>query len=387
MEKTVFDIVVAGGGPAGIMAALHAARDGRSVCLIDRKKNIGAPVRCGEGIGLKGFTKYNSVRPEWIKSTIMKITLVAPDKTAVSLPAGSGAYVIDRELMERDLTDDAVKAGASFLRDTTVVKAMRTAEGMYECTTTRGTFACRCLVLADGVESNLAKGFGWNTTLSLHNLHTCAFARITGNRVQQDTCVFYLGRELAPAGYAWVFPRGDCCANVGLGINGTFSTAGKARELLLGFIRQNFPGARCTDLHCGGVPMASWLRPLVKDGVMVVGDSARQMNCSTGAGINYALYAGRLAGTIVAQSFDAGKCRYGHLKLYEKEWARHYGKQQVRSYALKEAMLKFSDNFYNKIAASISGKDINTLNVLKLFLAAFSKHPLLMFKAFRLFGA
>ena len=111
MEKAVFDIAVAGGGPAGIMAALHAARGGRSVCLIDRKKKIGVPVRCGEGMGLKGFTKSNSVRPEWIKSTIAKVKLVAPSGTTVSLPAGSDAYVIDRERMERDLTGEAVGAG------------------------------------------------------------------------------------------------------------------------------------------------------------------------------------------------------------------------------------------------------------------------------------
>ena len=387
MEKAVFDIVVAGGGPAGIMAALHAARGGRSVCLIDRKKKIGAPVRCGEGIGLKGFTQSNSVRPEWIKSTIAKVKLVAPSGNTVSLPAGLDAYVIDRERMERDLTGDAVGAGARFIPDATVVGARQTDGGMYECATTRGTVTCRCLILADGVESKLARDFGWDTALSPRNVHTCAFARMSGGGVEQDTCVFYLGRALAPAGYAWVFPRGGDCANVGLGINGTFSEAGRARELLLGFVKRKFPGAACVDLHGGGVPMGSWLRPLVRDGVMIVGDAARQMNCSTGAGINYALYSGRLAGTIAAQSIDEGGCRRGHLKLYEKEWAKHYGKQQVRSYALKEAITGFSDDFFNDVAASIAGKDFNKLNVLKVFLAAFSKHPLLMVKAFRLFGA
>ena len=386
MQKTVFDIVVAGGGPAGIMAALHGARGGKSVCLIDRKKKIGLPVRCGEGIGLKGFTQANSIRPEWIKSTITKVKLVAPSGTTVSFPAGSDAYVIDRELMERDLTKDAVAAGASFFPDTTVVGAKRVENGMYECTTTRGTFSCRCLIVADGVESKLAREFGWDTSLALRDVTTCAFARIDGAGVPQDTCIFYLGREIAPGGYVWVFPRGKDHANVGLGINGTFSTAGKSRQLLLTFINQHFPHVRYTDLHSGSVPMDAWLRPLVKEGVMVVGDAARQMNCVTGAGINYALFAGRLAGTIAAQSIDASGCRWDHLKLYEKEWARHYGKQQIRSRAVKEVMGKFSDGFFNEVAASIAKKDAEKLNTLKVFLSTFSKHPFLMFKILRLFG-
>jgi hypothetical protein len=67
-------------------------------------------------------------------------------------------------------------------------------------------------------------------------------------------------------------------------------------------------------------------------------------------------------------------------------WARHYGKQQIRSRAVKEVMGKFSDGFFNEVAASIAKKDAEKLNTLKVFLSTFSKHPFLMFKILRLFG-
>jgi digeranylgeranylglycerophospholipid reductase len=49
-----FDIIVIGAGPAGAMAAQAASKGGRNVCLLERKEKAGTPVRCGEGIGLKG---------------------------------------------------------------------------------------------------------------------------------------------------------------------------------------------------------------------------------------------------------------------------------------------------------------------------------------------
>ena len=118
---------------------------------------------------------------------------------------------------------------------------------------------------------------------------------------------------------------------------------------------------------------------------MVVGDAARMMNCTTGAGINYALFTGKTAGTVAAQAINGSVCHYEHLKTYEKEWAKQFGKQQVRSHALKKSMIRFSDSFINNVADSIAAKKTNRLNVMKVFLEAFSSHPILMYKAFRLY--
>jgi digeranylgeranylglycerophospholipid reductase len=311
--------------------------------------------------------------------------LVAPSGIAVTLPSGFDGYIVSREIMEREMTEDAIRAGVRFLPDTSVLKAFQTEGGLYESLTTHGACRSRCLILADGIESRLARNFGWNTSLTLRDIHTCAFARVSGISVESDTCAFYLGQNCAPGGYVWVFPRGSDNANVGLGINGIYSEPGKARNLLFEFIDAKFPGSQLTDIHCGGVPMSTWQHPLVNKGVMLVGDAARMMNCSSGAGINYALFSGQTAGAIAAQAVGDTACSYDHLKTYEKAWAKHYGKQQVRSYALKEAMIRFDDAFFNRVAASIVSQRNKRLNVVKVFLEAFSHHPILMYKAFKLY--
>jgi digeranylgeranylglycerophospholipid reductase len=379
-----FDIAVIGGGPAGIVAATYAAQGGRTVCLVDRKKSPGFPVRCGEAIGLKGFTSSVSLKPEWIKSTIKYMKLVSPSGISVTVPNSYEGYVVDREKMEKDMTDDAVKAGAEFFPGVSVVSITPGPRGGYECMGGNTVFSAQCVILAEGVESRLARNLGWTTHLKLGDVHSCAFARVTHKNVEPAGCVFYLGSSLAPGGYVWVFHRGGETANVGLGVLGSRCHKGLPRELLLKFISEKFPGAEITDLHCAGVPMDKWKKPLVKNGVMLVGDTARMMNCASGAGIAYALFSGKTAGTVASESFDGGVCRHNMLKKYEKQWASFYGKQQLRSFSLKEVMVGFSDDFLDDIARSISKNSRKKINILSIFIKAFSRHPLLLPKVLRL---
>jgi digeranylgeranylglycerophospholipid reductase len=378
-----FDITVIGGGPAGIVAATHAARQGRSVCLVDRKEKAGYPVRCGEAIGLKGFSSVVELNSAWIKSTITSMKLVSPSGMEVTVPNDYGAYIIDRQKMEQDITDDAVMAGVTVLQNTSIVSVARQ-DGRYVCSSRTAKISSQCLILAEGVESRLARQLGWRTALAPGDIHSCAFARISHKDIIPDTCVFYLGKSYAPAGYVWVFHRGGTDANVGLGILGSHCSAGLPKKLLLTFINSKFPGAQVSELHCGGVPMGKWIRPLVRDGAILVGDAGHMVNCVSGAGIAYALFSGKAAGITAAQAFENGKCRYKKLKNYEHQWASHYGKQQLRSVSVKEIMVGFTDRFMDDMARAVTKSKSGKMNILRIFIRAFAKHPFHLWKVIQL---
>ncbi len=378
-----FDIAVIGGGPAGIVAALNAARNGRTVCLLDRKKSPGSPVRCGEAIGLKGFSSSIDLKQEWVKSRITHMKLVSPSGIALTVPNNYEGYIVDREKMEKDLTQDAVAAGAEFMPDTSIVSVMPGASG-YECRAAGGTIKAQCVILAEGVESRLARGLGWKTTLDLRDVHSCAFARVSHPEVEPGACVFYLGENRAPGGYVWVFHRGGETANVGLGVCGSRCKKGMPRELLERFIEEKFPGAKVSDMHCGGVPMARWIRPLVRGGVMLAGDAAHMMNCVSGAGIAYALYSGKIAGVTAAESFVNGAFSSERLLRYQHVWSKFYGKQQNRSYSIKEVMIDFPDSFLDAVARSATKGGSKSLSILSVFVKAFYMRPLILLKVIRL---
>jgi digeranylgeranylglycerophospholipid reductase len=387
-----FDILIIGAGPAGISAALESSRSGipPSIGLIDRKKTPGAPVRCGEAIGLKGFAPYIQIDKKWVMNTIRKAKLVSPSGIVVTLPGDNENFIIDREKMERDLIERAIRRGVAFIPGTTILSISRSKDGHYACCGSSGElFEAKCIILAEGVESRLARTLGWNTTLSPSDIISCAFARMTYESLEPDVCHFFVGRSVAPGGYAWVFPRGAHEANIGLGIQGVISRPGLAKELLLRFIEHRFPSATTSQMHCGGVPVAPWLRPAVKDGVMIIGDAARQVNCISGAGIAYSMIAGNAAGAAAAGAFRRDQSDFFDLKVlkqYEKQWASHYGKQQKRSFSLKNTIVEFSDAFLDDLARSLEKNDSNSLGVAAIFLKAFSKHPFQLPKVLKLFG-
>ena len=382
-----FDIAVVGAGPAGSMAALYAASStGLKVVLFERKSEAGIPVRCGEGIGHKGLVSYIEPRPEWIKSNVKRSIMVSPSGIQVQIANVEKSYILDREKMDSDIVQMAIKAGATYYSKTPVTSIKKVDISNYELITPQQNYFAKVIIIADGVESKLARCFGWNTTLALKDIESSAFARVVSPLIDKETCIFYTGTHVAPGGYAWVFPRGVGEANVGLGISGSSSYAGKARELLDRFINKEFPAARTYNYHCGGIPATKWLHPLNKDGVMLVGDAARQVNALSGAGISYSLFAGKTAGLVAAKAFSNGKVDYAGLAEYEKLWKKTFGKNQNRSFVLKEFLLKNgNDQFLDRIAASLSKERPDRINYLRVFLKTFAGNPLLLYKAFQLF--
>jgi digeranylgeranylglycerophospholipid reductase len=402
MSNIKYDIIVAGAGPAGACAAMAAASGGRRVLLLERKPVPGVPVRCGEGIGHQGLTLSFEPRPEWIKSVVTRAKMISPSGINVEIGDVGKSYILDRERMDADLVKMAAEAGAELRTSSPVVWAEETSSNQYKviCSNSvdsidtnginadniKTEFEAPCLILADGVESRLARCFGWNTALRLADIETAAFARVEAAGIEGECCTFYTGSAVAPGGYLWVFPRGPGAANVGLGVIGSRCRAGLPKELLLDFIKRTYPDGRVTDLHCGGVPVAKWVRPLVRGGVMLVGDAARQVNAINGAGLAYSFYAGRLAGTVAAKAFrsDGSLCRKA-LSGYRREWAKVFGKQQERSFALKEFIMSADDAFLDKIADSLSKEPPGKVSYLRVFMRTFSSRPLLLFKAFKLF--
>jgi digeranylgeranylglycerophospholipid reductase len=382
----IFDIAVIGAGPAGSSAAKSAALLGAKVCLLERNNTPGFPVRCGEGIGMKSLIEFSEARPEWIKCEITRSAMISPNGTKVTISDIDKSAILDRERMDGDLAKEAVKVGAQLFINTPITSVIRNAAGIYVCKSDAASFTAKIIIIADGVESRIARQLGWNTCLSNDDVQSCAFTRLYSPLIEPNTCVFYIGSKISPGGYVWVFARGSGEANIGLGVLGRHCNAGKPKELLLNFINKEFPGCRIGPIHCGGVPVGKTIHPLVKHGAMLVGDAARQVNCISGAGIAYSLFAGTIAGKTAAEALQNAAINYNHLKNYEKQWKKRLKKQQLRSYALKEFVIHHAnDAFLDNIAQSIVKKKSNKTRYLTVFLTTFSRHPLLLFKAFKLF--
>ncbi len=386
--KSRFDVIVVGAGPGGSQAAEAIAKGGLSVAIIERKEWPSIPVRCGEGVGFKGMNASIGIKKEWILAEVKKVTFISPNNTRVDVHKIGESFCVDRTKMDRDLVEQAITAGATYINNT-YIEGIETyhEDGvkMYRCVAEGKTFEAPLLVAADGVESRIKQFVGWEGRFAPEDMESCAFAKIKHPSILGDTIEFYVGEDIAPGGYLWVFPRGDGFANIGLGVLGTSSKPGMATRLLNKYIKENYDNPEVFDMHCGGVPVGHWTKPLVKEGVLLVGDSAAQVNALNGGGIAYALFAGNAAGEVIVEAFQNGSINYKHLQQYEKRWEKYCGKNQARSHALKNALLSRRDQFYNDLALALSKEDPHKLSYLKVFMRVFAKHPRLLLKTFFLF--
>ena len=114
MFKSKHDVVVVGGGPSGSMAAWEAAKGGASVCMLEKDRDIGYPVRCGEAAGESGLRQFVDIEDSWIAEKITSAKLVSPNLTAVDVNfASETGYILNRRIFDYDLSREAAEAGAS----------------------------------------------------------------------------------------------------------------------------------------------------------------------------------------------------------------------------------------------------------------------------------
>ncbi|MDO8841335.1 NAD(P)/FAD-dependent oxidoreductase [Methanocalculus sp.] len=386
--KRQYDLLIIGGGPGGALAAKTAVEKGLSVCLVEKRPAIGAPVRCAEGIGKELLTDFLPPDPKWICTDIERAELIAPDGFSMLLePRMAGnevGYILDRKVFDRELIWKAAEAGAE-----TYVKARATAPIMKDGAVAGAVIEqhgkiydvhADIVIAADGIESKFARWAGINTTVPLREIETCAQYLMTGIDIDSQKTSFFLGNEVAPAGYVWIFPKGDGIANVGLGIGGGKSGAGhRAKDYLDRFVSRMFPDGKIIELIIGGVSICKPLPCTVADNMMIVGDAARISDPITGGGIYNAMYTGRLAGETAVNAIELGNTKKASLMPYDSEWrASKMGKALDRNYAVKEVFTKLSDEKLNTIIHSIAKLNLEEFSTLTLITELIRANPSLL---------
>ncbi len=391
LNSKQFDCIVVGGGPAGSTFADIAAQSGLSVIVLEKDREIGVPVRCGEAVSDKGLRIFHDVEQEWINATITRIRLVAPNETVVEFDLKEKGYILDRKIFDSALAQKAVENGA-------VIKTKAYVDGLVfdvdKVVGVTGTFlgepfqlSAKIVVGADGVESRVGRWAGLPTHVKLKDMESAIQETVTGIDVDSHIFEFHLSRNWSPGGYLWVFPKGERSANIGLAISGIYAKEGKsAYKYLQEFLTRKYPHGSTSTMIAGGVPVAKTVKRMVGDGVMVVGDAAHTVNPMTGGGIIPGMRSGLLAAETAVSVIKSGQNpTKKRLQKYEKDWHKIGGKNHEKFYRIKESIFRFEDNDLIRIAESIADIPEEKRSLLKLFSIAVVKKPSLLFDVVRLF--
>ena len=389
--SNTFDVIVIGAGPAGNYVAKDLSIAGLNVAVFEKDREIGVPVRCGEAVGEGGLSlamDKSEISRDWIDYEIHGGMIVSPSGIHLPVYTDDVGYILDRKKFDKYFATVAMDSGAQYFMKSFVKDVIKDGDKIVGVEVLHygelKQFYAPIIVAADGVESVIAKRAGINSTLALKDIEVCAQYYVGNLEAKEDLVTFFTGSEVAPGGYAWAFPKSKNTANIGIGVSGTHAMAGvNPKDYLDKLMRRYYPDVQPLNFVVGSVPVSKRLDSIVEDNIMLVGDAARQINPLAGGGITYGINAAKMLSKRVVEYFASEDKDLSILKKYEEDWDSTIGKQQNRSYKLKEGVSKITDETLNSAAAKLEGK--KNLTYGKVFKTLLFKQPSLALTAVQMF--
>lgn len=347
------DILVVGGGPAGLMAARAAAQAGADTVVIERQNEIGYPVHTSGGSWVSDMQDFGV--PEHLFHPVDACTFITPGAEATAQLPLNVACVLDVRGVYQHLAERAVHEGARVLVRHSADGVLFDSEavagvGVKDHTGRRSEIRAKVTIDASGhsrrvaVRAGLGEGFHRHAFGAEYDLYAPHYP--------QNHTYFLMGNTFAPTGYGWVFPRGQGRVRVGVGVIQP-DTKVDARHYLDVVMRlpqfvDSLRGASPIEYHTGLFPVAPPLKAFSRAGLLAAGDVSAHGSSLLGEGIRFAMYSGQLAGEVAGEAISGQDVSAKFLAAYDKRWRARFGKTMDIAYFLGDKMMGFTDEQWDR---------------------------------------
>jgi len=316
------DVVIVGGGPAGLITARQLATGGHDVLVLEEHSHIGVPTHCTGLLGLDAFSELDIPRDTILDCT-QAARFIGPDGTSVKVETDRvHAAIVDRAAFDQALANQSRAAGAELRAAARVRSIAVTEDGVtISADGTDEPIPARACVLACGANYRFNRQLGLGVPRAF--VHSAQLERAFDG---PDEVEVHLGRTVAPRGFAWVVPfrRGvQRVQRLGLMAD---ARAGALFRAFAGRVRSRFgvsddewPDARLKILPLG--PVSRTFGPRL----LAVGDAAGLVKPTTGGGIYYSLISGCLAAETLDRALRDDDLREARLREYETRWRERLG--------------------------------------------------------------
>lgn len=269
--------------------------------------------------------------------------------------AQNAGCIIDRAKMQADMANECKSLGAELRLNSQVADVGPLDQSMRTVRFVDGSvLQARVVIDASGPVAGLGKHdkLAWKPA----DLEPAFFVVAENAGIDSDSIHIFLGRDIAPGGYGWAFPREKNTANIGIVLGNRYRAKINIREKLDALIGAHFPRARVIHRHAGAIPCEGKPAAIAAPRLFKAGDAASAVNPFTRAGIVEAALGGALAGkqALKVLAASTAKSAAACSDEYRKHWYNSQGKKHEKLSKAKDALVKIPDADYDAAFAALS---------------------------------
>jgi len=317
VHKNSFDVIIAGAGPAGSSAAIHLARRGVRVLLVEQKKFPRAKL-CGEFISPECQKHFENLGVAEAMSTSQPATITetvfySTGGHHITVPSswfgGSAALGLSRAVMDNVLLRRAQDCGVTVLEGMSVTEPLLHAGSVHGIKVKENEYLAPLTIDATGRARILTKKLHRTEQKSKPKL--VAFkAHLRNTRVAPNACEIYF----YPEGYGGLSTVEGEISNLCFIISAEQVKRHYSNpELVMReMVMKNRRAAYTLE---EAQPVSEWLsaswerfgrqQPCPAKGLLTIGDSAAFIDPFTGSGMLMALESGELVADVIVRNRKA----------------------------------------------------------------------------------
>ena len=325
-----YDVIIAGTGPAGLMAAEKIADYGLNTLVLEKREHVNHSLM-GELVTDKAL-RFLRVKPdsEYVGNKFTSIVGESLDTGAnivVDRSLLGNSYLLDEDLCQGLMRDRALADGAEFRyksRVSSVIKERDSVVGVKYNQTEEERASLT--VGADGSFSRVSATAGFT-----HPKWLLSYGyrfKLTGCKgIDPDVAYFFVGKDVG-LGYLWLYPRSESEINLGIGrvpsSKANWHALPPMQDVLKKYMKTHpeTQNANIASVNGGVVPCAGIIPKFTDAGVALCGNSAGQVSSIVGGGVTTCFHAGQVLAKHAKRMVDSGDFSKNSVEKYEKEYRK-----------------------------------------------------------------
>ena len=325
--KDMPDAIVIGGGPVGSFAALNLAKLGAKVTVFEEHEAIGIPSHCAGHLSIRSLQNLGlyPLPGKIVENTFSQANFYSPTgfKFSVHL-ATPVTCAVNRAAFDKHIADKAEAAGARYCLNSRV-QSLLMEDGLVKGVNIKHDdkaeerVPAKIVVDAEGIASRLLRQTGLSGLNGGRLVYGVEAEVENVKDVDLNAVEVFLGKNYASGFYAWLMPRLDGTAKVGLATNN-----GNPKEFLQRLMLRHpvaskqLVNAKITRMAFHPMTLGGLISKAYSDGFLAVGDAASQVKPTTGGGVVFGLTCARIAAEVADEAIRRNDVTANFLQLYQK---------------------------------------------------------------------